>query len=139
MTTRMITQRITMYHKWHRDWAGASATNKATPAQKATQLPPLPRESRLSEKAASPQKRTMARQHCGGQEKFAKDCRISTTERLPRGRTCQDGNFAKNGDFAQEGESAKKGNVTAVGKFAKDSNVMKQATNNATYYLQEVS
>ncbi len=48
------------------------------------------------------------------------------TARLPRGQTCQDGNFTKNGDFTQEGESAKKGNVAAVGKFAKDSNVMKR-------------
>jgi hypothetical protein len=56
------------------------------------------------------------------------------TARLPRGRTCQDGNFAEDGDFAQEGKSAKKGNVAAVGKFVKDSNVMKNATDNAMYY-----
>jgi hypothetical protein len=61
--------------------------------------------------------------------------------RLPRGQPCQDGIFAKNGDFAQEGKSAEKGNVAAVGKFAKDSNVMKQATDNTMYYnaLQGVS
>jgi hypothetical protein len=33
-------------------------------------------------------------------EKFAKDCKISMTARLPGGQTCQDGNFAKDGDFA---------------------------------------
>ncbi len=65
--------------------------------------------------------------------KVCRDCKISKTTRLPRGRTCQDGNFAKNGDFPQEGKSAKKGNVAAVGKFSKDSNVMKKATDNATY------
>jgi hypothetical protein len=83
----------------------------------------------------------MTRQHRGGQGKFAEDCKISTTAMLPRGQTCQDGNFAKNGDFAQEGKSTKKGNVVAVEKFAKDSNVMKQATDNAMYYnaLQWVS
>ncbi len=53
---------------------------------------------------------------------------------LPRGQTCQDGNFAKDGDFTQEGKSAKKGNIAAVGKFAKDNNVMKKATDDATNY-----
>jgi hypothetical protein len=73
--------------------------------------------------------------------KFCQDCKISKRARLPRGQTCQDGNFAKNGDFAQEGESAEKGNGAAVGKFAKDSNVMKKATDNVMYYnaLQKVS
>jgi hypothetical protein len=73
--------------------------------------------------------------------KICRDCKISKTARLPRGRTCQDGNFAENGDFAQDGKSAEKGNVPAVGKFAKDSNVMKKATEDATYYnaLQVVS
>jgi hypothetical protein len=33
-TTRMMTQRITMHCKRHCDWAGASATNKATPAKR---------------------------------------------------------------------------------------------------------
>jgi hypothetical protein len=73
--------------------------------------------------------------------KICRDCKISKMARLPRGQTCQDGNFAKNGEFAQEGKSAKKGNVAAVGKFAKGSNVMKKATDDATYYnaLQVVS
>jgi hypothetical protein len=56
------------------------------------------------------------------------------TAMLPRGQTCQDGNFAKDGDFTQEGKSAKKGNIAAVGKFAKDNNVMKKATDDATNY-----
>ncbi len=60
-------------------------------------------------------------------EEISPNCKISKMARLPRGQTCQDGNFAKNGDFAQEGESAEKGNVAAVGEFAKDSNVMKKA------------
>jgi hypothetical protein len=74
-------------------------------------------------------------------KKVCQDCKISKAARLPRGQTCQDGNFVKNGDFAQEGKSAEKGNVAAVGKFAKDSNVTKKATDNATYYdaLQVVS
>jgi hypothetical protein len=140
-TTRMMTQRITMHCKQHHDWAGSSATNKAMPAQKAMWLPPLPREAMLLGKATSPQKRTMARQHHGKQGKFAEDCKIFMTERLPRGQTCQDGNFAKDGDFAQEGKSAKKGNIAAVDEFAKDSNVMKKATEDATYCnaLQVVS
>jgi hypothetical protein len=58
--------------------------------------------------------------------KICQDCKISKMARLPRGQTCQDGNFAENGDFAQEGTSVKKGNVAAVGEFAKDSNVMKK-------------
>jgi hypothetical protein len=66
--------------------------------------------------------------------KFAKDCKISMTARLSRGQTFQDGNYAKDGDFAQEGKSTKKGNVAALGKFAKDSNVVKKATDDATYY-----
>ncbi len=99
----MMTQHITMHCKWHYDWAGASATNKATPVQKATWLPPLSREARLSEKVTLPQKRTITRQHHGGRGKFAEDCKISMTARLPGEQTCQDGNFSKDGDFAQEG------------------------------------
>ncbi len=73
--------------------------------------------------------------------KVCQACKISKTARLPRGQTRQEGNFAENGDFAQEGESAEKGNVAAVGEFAKDINVMKKATDDATYYdaLQVVS
>ena len=66
--------------------------------------------------------------------KICRDYKISKMARLLRGQTCQDGNFAKDGDFAQEGKSAKKGNIAAVDEFAKDSNVMKKATEDATYY-----
>ncbi len=99
----MMTQCITMHCKRHRDWAGASTTNKAMPAQKAMRLPPLSREAGLSGKVTLPQKRTITRQHCGGRGRFAKDCKISMMARLPGGQTCQDGNFAKDGDFTQEG------------------------------------
>jgi hypothetical protein len=133
MTTRMMTQCITMHCKWHRDWAGTSATNKATPAQKATWLPPMPREARLSGKVSLTQKKILTRQHRGKQGKFSKDCKISMMTRLPRGGSCQDGNFAKDGDVDQEGKSAKKGNVAAVGKYTKDSNVVKKPTDNAAY------
>ncbi len=95
----------------------------------------------MSGKATLPQKKDYDKTALWWTRKFCQDCKISKTARLPRGQTCQDGNFAENSDFAQEGELAKKGNVAAVGEFAKDSNVMKKATDDVTYYnaLQVVS
>ncbi len=94
-----------MHCKQHRDWAGASATNKAMPAQKAMRLSPLSREARLLGKAALPQKRTMTRQHCSGRGKFAENCKLYMTARLPGGRTCQEllktASYAKGCNFAK--------------------------------------